>query len=135
MRIQINPSERISITNDPYSEELLRRNSMPDSDGFASDEDGDDDDDVNNDSDTDSIKQLEWDCLESSLDAILSDDEAINSLLNVKQQASYDAQQDTDNTTIDSDESTPCESDMCVEFKPMLSSENLSAKCDMETRL
>lgn len=69
MRLTINPTERVSITNDPYTEILLQKKFNEDAttDGSIYS-----DDDMTE-FDTDSIRQLEWDCLESSVEAILQE--------------------------------------------------------------
>lgn len=69
MRLTINPTERVSIINDPYTEILLQKKFNEDAttDGSVCS-----DDDMTE-FDTDSIRQLEWDCLESSIEAILQE--------------------------------------------------------------
>ncbi|XP_057305122.1 calsyntenin-2-like isoform X2 [Hydractinia symbiolongicarpus] len=73
MRLTINPSERVSITNDPYVDIILKQPTN----GSTSDESVFSDDDET-DFDTDSIRQLEWDSLENSLDAILEEERKLN---------------------------------------------------------
>ena len=78
MRLIINPSERISIINDPYSELLLKQRRYDETlsateGSIYSDEDL-------SDFETDSIRQLEWDCLENNLDEILQEERLIKEI-------------------------------------------------------
>lgn len=67
--LKINPTERISICNDPYTD-LLNKEKPTVSyllNSSSVTDDSDDEDDIETDFDNDSIRQLEWDCLENSL--------------------------------------------------------------------
>lgn len=72
--LKINPTERISICNDPYTDERISRertvqtNLSPLLESFSNtDESEEEEEDIETDYDNDSIRQLEWDCLENSL--------------------------------------------------------------------
>ena len=75
--IRINPSARVSISNDPLKELLLKKSSMATSCSSSITQDDDDDDDDDDDYsdeefDNDSIRQLEWECLEKDLTNVLN---------------------------------------------------------------
>ena len=70
--IRINPSARVSISNDPLKELLLKKSSMATScsssitqaDGYSDEE---------SEFDNDGIRQLEWECLEKDLTNVLNE--------------------------------------------------------------
>ena len=72
--IRINPSARVSISNDPLKELLLKRSSMGSSSSLsnADEDDGSIYSDEESEFDNDSIRQLEWDCLEKDLTNVLN---------------------------------------------------------------
>lgn len=81
MTLTINPSERVSITNDPYADILLHKDLFIER-GSVTEGSNYSDDEEDTEFDTDSIRQLEWDCLENSIDTILlqEDDETISNI-------------------------------------------------------
>ena len=76
MRLIINPTERISILNDPYSELLLKQRHDDTLLGTETEGSVYSEEDLS-DFDTDSIRQLEWDWLENNLEEVLKEDKLI----------------------------------------------------------
>lgn len=84
--LRINPSKRVSITNDPYTELLTKQRTLnerwsnSDSDNLSYS-----DDDTYNTFDTDSIHELELECLESNLHEILEEEKLLREMKQKKQ--------------------------------------------------
>lgn len=76
--LKINPTERVSICNDPYID-LLSKKKLTLAPPSTTDGSVYSDEEEEEDFDNDSIRQLEWDCLENSLSYVLNGEDRCSS--------------------------------------------------------